>query len=568
MTISPLDALKELRRRKVDGVRMFRPLPGMQTEFFRCTSSEILLRGGNRSGKTVSVSTRFAAIARDIDIVAPDGSLIPSRLPHQKGRPLLMWVIGYDLRHIGQTIHRVLLRAGLYKMIPDADSGEWRAFDPVKDRGREKLAKPAPPLIPPTEIVDNGVTWENKGEKQFSTIELKNGTIICAFSSIGEVKAGDPVDVIWIDEQIKYPQHYQEWQARLSDTKGRIFWSSWPATSNMALRNMDKRARAALEHNTNDSISQFVLEFSKNPFIDDEEKAKRLAGWDEEQRLARDRGEFAIDSLKMYGEFSPELHCAYGPFADADDRLAAKLRETGGHPPHDWTRYLILDPGTQHPGVLLAAVPPPDLFGHFVVPYGEVYTPRLDADALAKAILERTQGESFEAFYIDSRAARQTPMGFSGSVASNYSRAFRQLKLQCRQTGSSFSPGSDDVEKRISDVRVLLRLQRDGRPRLRIVTHACPNLVRQMQEYERKVVEGPYGKQILELPAEKQQIDLAQCLEYLASRSPQYVPRAANRPVVESLSMRMYRSLQAREKPKSDTPVNCGPEAAMSNIGA
>ena len=60
---------------------------------------------------------KFAAIARDKPVYTLEGKQLDLRRPWQKGRPLCMWVIGYQLHHIGQTIHRLLFRPGLYKII-------------------------------------------------------------------------------------------------------------------------------------------------------------------------------------------------------------------------------------------------------------------------------------------------------------------------------------------------------------------------------------------------------------------------------------------------------------------
>lgn len=510
-------------------------------------------------------ATRFAAIARDMDIQTQDGRLIPARLPHQRGRPLIMWVVGFDLAHIGQTIYRVLFRAGLYKIIQDPVTAQWRAFDPTNpyDAENEDLAKPAPPLIPPSAIDQDeasaGFSWENKGEKQFSACYLKDGTIIYAYPSTGEVKAGDPVDVIWLDEKIKFPKHYPEWQARLSDRKGRLFWSSWPARDNAALRDVSRRARAAADSpHSNDSVADFVLQFSNNPFIDEREKQKRIAGWSEDERTARDRGEFALDSLKMYHTFSKHIHCAYGEDPAADDALARVLRENNGQPPADWTRYLVLDPGTAHPAILVAAVPPPEIYGNFVVPYGELYIPRLDADALAKEASRRLHGEVFETFIGDPCAMRQTPVGFGMTVAANYSAAFRKYNLACRQTGHSFTPGSDDVLSRIGLLQSWMVIQNDGRCKLRIVTHRCPNLCRQLEEYEKNEHDGV----IEEKPAPRQQIDLAVCLEYLASRQPRYVPRPMHIPQQRSAAFHAFQKLQKQSSGQESRQVQCGPELA------
>lgn len=518
----------------------------------------------HNSGKTLCSSLRFAAIARDVPITFQDGTQVDLRLPHQKGRPLLMWCVGYDLRHIGQTLHRVLLRANLYKIIQDSGTGQWRAYDPSRedDRSRETECKASPPLIPESEIEE--ITWENKGEKQFSTITLKNGTIICAFSSMGEVKAGDPVDEIWVDEAIKYPQHYPEWQARLSDRRGRLLWSSWPKRDNMALRTLTKRAKERKEDpSSKDSVSEFILRFSENKFIDKDERDKRIAGWSEQDRLARDLGEYALDSLKMYPSFAPEIHAAYGPLPESDDALARVLRDRNGQPPHDWTRGICLDPGTASPGALKFCVPPPEEFGEYLVIYGELFPGRCDAGEFATRLAALSESEQFEWFFGDGHALRQTPLGVGKTIGQVYSDAFRSAGLTCMQTGSTFTYGSDDVIGRIGMVQSLLKIRSNGLPKLRIVVAACPNLCRQMSDYERQEVDGPQGPVVLDMPAPRQKIDLAVCLEYIASRDPKHVPRPYVKGGATSGASRAWaRIKEENSRRRGDKTVVCGVEAA------
>lgn len=561
---NPVAAIHELRRRKIDGVAMFRPLRGDQEDVFRSTASELLCRGGNRSGKSVCVSVRFAAIARDMDVTLHDGSKITMRRPWQKGRPLLMWIVGFDQKHLGQTIYRLLCRPGLYKIITDKETGLWRAWDPSRedDAARKHETKPSPPLIPMTEIEE--IAWEDQRAKVFTSILLKNGTLICGYSSKGEVKAGDPVDEIWIDEAIANSAHYPEWQARLSDERGRLVWSSWPKKDNPALRNITRRAKAKKENpESRDDVEEFILRFSNNKFIDPEEREKRLAGWSEEDRISRDQGEYALDSLRMYPTFSEFIHCAYGELEESDDALARILRKNHGQPPADWTRMLILDPGTASPGVLAVAVPPPEDFGDYLVPYAEVYPGRCDADGLAKKVHDQLFGEVFEWFIIDAHAARTTPMGFSGTVGSNYTRAFREHSLACRRSGSVFLPGSDGVEERIGLVQKAMVIRGNGRPYLRIVTHRCPNLVKQLEEYERAQREGPQGVVMLELPAANQKIDIAVCLEYAISANPVYVPRPAMEGQKDFINKSYERWLKQQEQKGLDAPVLMGADAAI-----
>ena len=112
---------------------------------------------------------------------------------------------------------------GAFKVIKDDATGKDRAWNPndPADKAREAEARPAPPLIP-ERYIDGEPAWTDKKNKVFSRITLTNGNVICAYTAKGDVKQGDPVDLIWIDEDIVYPEYINEYRARLSDRKGRL----------------------------------------------------------------------------------------------------------------------------------------------------------------------------------------------------------------------------------------------------------------------------------------------------------------------------------------------------------
>lgn len=556
LNIRESSAAREIFARNFEALKMFVAMPH-QDEFFKCKSTEVLARGGNRSGKSTVAAVRFAATALDRPVILSNGDSCDQRLSWQKDRPLLMWVIGYQDNHIGQTIYRLLFRGGLFKIIRDQNTGVWRAYRPWDPLDQERMqeVKPSPPLIPARYIKPgrDGWSFKNKGAREFEVCRLLNGTEIYAFPSTGEPKAGDPVDEIWIDESIKYPQHIAEWQARLSDRRGRLLWSSWPAQSNAGLRRMSDRAKEYEElEEESPPVREFVFRFSDNPFISAEAKKERLEAWDEDERRARDLGEFVTDQLLVYPRFNKLMHCAYTDDESEDDALARVLRSRNGEPPDDWTRELILDPGTSRPAVLMCAVPPPS-FGDFVVPYDEVYIPRLDADQLADKVRVKSEGYVFERFIIDGHAARTKPMGFGVTIGSNYQRAFEVRGLRSRKTGSNFTPGSDDVLGRIGMVQSWLNIRSDGTTKLRIVTHRCQNLVEQFQSYYKT----QHGDIVDEKPAARQKNDVITCLEYWASRLPEYVA-VENRPRKISSSEILYRRLLRRKKKAEDRTIYCG----------
>jgi hypothetical protein len=573
-----LIAAAEYARLKNDGLELFRAMP-TQMPVFNSTATEILARGGNRSGKSTCLAVRFASIARDKPIIGSDGKPIDLRLPWQKNRSLMMWVVGLQWDHIGSTIFRLLFKRGLYKIIRDEHTGAWRAFDPVGDNLRERDARPSFPLIPMSEIKGGfpGIAWENKKERQFSSLELNNGTIIKAWASTGEVKQGDPVDEIWIDERIAFPAHYPEWQARLSDTKGRISWSSMPREDNGAMMKLSRLAQSQAEEvqSTNRDhadVEEVVLTFSGNPFIDDDEKRKRLEGWSDEDRRRRDAGEFVTDSIRIYPRFDKTIHCAIYDNKDDDDQVSTILRERGGVPPQDWTHELILDPGTTRPAVLFAAVPPPSLWDGrepYYVLYDEIYVPRIDARQLAQLIRKKKDElklPAFERFIIDGQAARQTPMGFAGTIGQHYTDEFKKANVFCRQSNCSFIPGDPSFLSRSGIVGSWMSYRASGKPQLRIVINRCPALVRQLQYNVRKTELDHEGYMlVLDKPADNQRDDVLACLEYWASRRPTWVEADISSEIAGPMFAHVAKIEQMfnkRKEPKDSGVVHCGPGRA------
>lgn len=494
----------------------------------------------HNSSKSMCAAMLFASVARDKPITTWDGRTIETRRPWQKDKPLRMWIIGLQLNHIGQTIYRLLFKAGAYYIIRDKHTGEFRSYRPwdPDDIARQAERKPSFPLIPPSEIEQKGWSWHQKASRQFEVCHLKNGTEIWTFASTADVKQGDPVDYIWIDEAIQNPDHYEEWQMRLPDVKGRIVWSSWPRKGNPALVRLTERAAEQKEEfirgqRQKVNVEEFVFTFSGNPFIDDEEKQKVREGLTEEQLRARDLGEYDLDNMKIYPWFDPSIHRAMGRLPEEDDELGRVLRGNNGVPPNDWTHELILDPGTAKPAILLCAIPPKELWDGgepYYVPYREFYRARQTAEDLARTISEFSKQHmiTFHRFIIDGQAARITPMGYAGTIGEHYSRAFEKHGLFCQMSGQYFTPGDPSFSQRVMEVEGWLRM-RNSRPQLRIVVEHCKNLVWQMMHNQKHMAEN----RVEEKEAKNQFNDVRVCLEYWASRKPSYVlPRSVVRKTV------------------------------------
>ena len=439
-----------------------------------------------------------SAYLRNKPIIFADGSEHYVRELAWSNRPVVVWLIGNLLSHIGQTVHRLLCRAGAFDMVRDPKTGLWRAWQP----GRfpedadipPNLRKPAPPFIPASEIASE--SWENKKAYEFESMTLKDGSVAYGFASSGEVKRGDPVNMIAIDETIQDSTHYPEYQSRISDRKGRIVWSTYPFMGTPAL--IDLNRRAVQQRDDFDKgrrkfmdVQHFVFRGSDSPFVDEDEKRKRREGWSLAEYRARDLGEFISDTIRAYPDFDSNLHCVdYGDESGLNDKVTAAMKANNWLPPSDWRVDLILDPGTTRPSLLWVAIPPPAFWDHkepYHVVYKELAKPGISAATMAYLAKEFDPTRVYVNFVGDAKAGDQTPMGFQHSVFEEYTKEFNRAGLRCSETGGMFLRGETTWVVRSMQLKVLMRRRLCGRPRLRILKHACPALVSQLERVVKKV---------------------------------------------------------------------------------
>jgi len=531
---SGIAASARIAKQKLDALELFRPTD-YQEEVVNSTASEILVRGGTRSGKSVIVAAIVAAYLRNKPIIFADGSRHEVREPAWRDRPTTTWLIGLQLNHVGQTLYRLLCRPGAFDMVKDKKTGMWRAWQPGRYPEDATLPadqrKPAPPFIPPSEIIHE--SWSNKAAYEFSSLQMKDGSMVYAFASSGEVKKGDPCSLIWIDETIQFSDHYAEYQSRLSDRKGRIFWSSYPYMKTPALINMYHRAVQQKEEFLRGErkkldVQEFGFVGSKSPFVDEEEKRKRAEGWSEAEYRARDLGEFSTDDIAAYPEFNKRYHCVdYGDGNPLNDKVTDAMRAHNWGVPRDWTVDLILDPGTARPALLWVATPPKEFWDEgepYLIAFQELAIPRIDAAEMARRAKAFDPNRVYGRFIGDSKAGAQVPMGFSFSVFEQYQREFRRVGLRCQTTGDMFLRAETVWVTRSLKLRSLMRSRNCGRPRLRIVPHRCPTLVKQLETVVKKVSKEDVQDKL----AEGQIHDMVDTLEYAAGFDLTYIapPRA------------------------------------------
>jgi len=522
----------EEERRQKEALRIYRPMES-QADFHRSAAGELILSGGKRSGKTVAVAAEFASRILGIPIELPNGKKIPLRFPPSTVKePLLYWVIGWDVDHIGQTIFGKLFESGLFRVIRDKFTGVWRVYNPAMQDDAERFAEsePAGPMIP-ERFIDttrgvNGWVWENAGAHNFSTVYLKNGAVINAYpSSSKHAKQGDAVSGIWIDEDIQISGHLKEWQDRLTDKNGWMLWSVWPHTKNDALIRLLDRA-AEQEGEDKPDIQAYQLIMSQNAYIPDENKRKALGRMESEDEIARrDRGELLLDMLCMY-DFYRGVHTIKAYSSDEEIpstpttpmELLRVILTHFGQFPREWTRYLSIDPSHTRTAVGSFVVPPPEVddmdLGDVAILEWELILRKHSADMLAGEIKKQVEGLNYEAFIMDQQIGKQTRVGNDSTIFEKYAGAFESAGLRARLTPRCFIPGCNRPNDRYRAVRTMMERTSRGIPMLLLVDQKTIGTQLEFNTYRKKQMFINGEDMILDEPANPRKHDAMAMVEY------------------------------------------------------
>jgi hypothetical protein len=495
---SEMKALQgELKERQLEALRLYRPTP-KQDEIHRCKASEILVIGGNRSGKSLCT---FVEDAR-----AVCGEDPYNKYPKTDG---VLVIVGKDWRHIGMVVYPLLFNSGAFKIIKDLQTGEWRPFNPSTDEARRSEAKASPPLIPKRLVKSK--SWVLKSAQYIQTCVLHTGWTIFFFSSEGDPVQGFSCDRAHIDEDINNENWVPELQARLVDRKGCFAWSAMPHSTNNALLGLKERAEEQEEiHGDESTIRQFKLRFLDNPHLDEKEKKKSLARWSAvglDTVRQRAEGEFITDSVLMYPSFSMQVH--------GYERSGLE----NGQIPADWTRYAVIDPGHSVTAILFAAVPPDEKF--FLL-YDQLYLRQCNAKIFGEEFEKKVKDTHFHSFIIDAHGARLRDIGSGRLPSEQYTEQLVQRNIRSQVTGASFLAGCDDIPARSEATRVAMHIRPDGTTQLRVLSAAVPDLERELKRYRKKVNYVSGVPVVTDAPNTRGECHLAQCLEYLCAYRPKY----------------------------------------------
>lgn len=519
---------------------MYQPTP-IQAEMHACKASEIIVLGGNRSGKSLST---FVEDARAVTGQDPH-----DKYPQKDGN---LVIIGRDWKHIGMVVYPMLFRAGAFKIIRDSQTNEWRAYNPATDSDRKSEAKPAPPLIPPRFI--KKIAWLLKSARYIQSCELVNGWMIYFFSSEGEPVQGFQANRVHFDEDVASDAWLPEMQARLSDRKGVLCWSAMPHSRNDSLSSLAERATQYEDQKAESPpIRVFRLRFLDNPHIDQEEKNKNIERWSAlgaDVLRMRSEGEFVTDSILCYPSFAMVVHGF-----NREDLPQNTI-------PSDWCRYVAIDPGHAVTACLFGAVPPDE---SMLLIYDQLYIRQCNALIFGEKFEQKVRGQSFHAFIIDMHGGRIRDIGSGRLPVEMYTEQLRNRNIASEVTGSSFLSGCDDIQARMAAVQNYLHIMPNGFPKLRILRNAVPDLEREMKRYKKKVnyVAGTYL--VTDQPNTRGEVHACQCLEYMCAYQPKY-----HRPKMEPADEPWYVEWARKRKKKrngGDNAVYLTPQTGVDRDG-
>lgn len=524
-TTAVLDVIAEVARRRMEALNLYEPLL-LQGQFHLSKAPERVLRGSNRSGKTLSAAVEVARALVGCDPY--------DKYPKQDGRCI---VVAKSGKSLGEVIYRKLFKPGAFRIIRDDQSGLWRAWRPwlEEDANLKHLTRPAPALIPKRMVAT--VSWENKAQGIPNLVKLTNGWEIAFYSSLGEPPQGVDIDLAWFDEEIVVETWYSEISARLVDRSGKFLWSATPQSGTEQLFALhEKAAELKAKGVQNPRCEEFLILLKDNPHLDEEQKDILSSKLSDEERKVRIDGEFLIVTYKVFPEFSPKTHCVR-PFAI----------------PSNWCRYMSVDPGRAVCAVLFCAVPPPgDDYEGQVFFYDELYLRDCTSWKFGESLAPKVNGANFELFLIDQHGGRIKEIGSGRSVESQYVEQLRSRKLQCNRLGSAFYHGCDDVMARIEACRDWLGPHHNGKPKIQVFDNLT-NFLHEIKYYHNKRKNG----ELTDNPEQRKnhQMDNMGYLVMLGVPYRQPKKMARKSPLLEAL-----RKKQERERKKNGKPyINLGP---------
>ena len=476
------DTARELAGRRIESLRLYEPLP-FQEAFHASTAKEVILQKGNQAGGSL---TGYMEVAR-----AVTGQDPYNKYPKENG---VACCLGYGEEHIGKVIYPYLFMAGKFRIIKDLETGQWRTYRPWLERDRESETKPAPPLIPRRFI--KGFAWNNKSKRIFNRCDLLNGWTIYAFNTSGMPShaQGFTAALVHFDEDTDMDGWYDEMVARLSlsqslyHCKGLLRWTAMPHNKNEDLVRLLERAEDE-EGKVVPEAKVIKASIFDNPYYPKESLEDNCRIWrsqGEDVYRKRALGELTVNTLLMYPNFHKNFH---NIMKQEEPRLDVQrlMADNNWEPPNEWTKYMVVDPGHSICAVTFWCVPPPDV-GDFKICYDELYIRSATAESFGHGVAEKARNKLFQAFIIDAHGGRLTELGTGITPREQYTRELKKRGVSSVATRFGFKDGSDDIHGREFLVREWMGVRSDGTSKMLVNFDRCPNLVKEITRFKKKVV--------------------------------------------------------------------------------
>ena len=425
-----------------------------QLAFHKCKKRNRWVFGGNRSGKTECGAVECVYMARGIH---------PYR---ENRRDVCGWVVSLSAQVQRDVAQKKILRYLRRDWIEEI----------VMSSGRKDA--------PEDGIID--------------LIRVKNvlgGSSVIGFKSCDQGREkfqGTSLDFVWCDEEP--PEDiYRECRMRVMDRRGDLFGTMTPLKGLTFVYN-----EIFLNRNGDSEVWYEFVEWSDNPYLDEEEIRLLETSMDERTLQSRRYGKFATASEGLvYPEFDENIH-VIEPFPL----------------PKEWQDSISIDPGLHNP--LSAHWYAVDFDDNVYVVY-EHYEAGRDvdyhADALKRICEEldwKTDARGRICALIDSAANQKTLAGVKSVVELFYER------------GILVNPSVDkDLFAGIARVKSYLN-PKNGLPNLYIF-NTCPHLIAELKGYY-----WGHG----DTPRKTDDHALDEMRYYLMSR-PKFTPCAAEKSVIQ-----------------------------------
>lgn len=298
--------------------------------------------------------------------------------------------------------------------------------------------------IVPSDLI-NG-SWEDSYNGNDRLLTFDNGAFVELMSYDQAVQkfSGTSRHFIHFDEEPP-KAIFNECKMRLLDTGG-SWWITMTPVDGMTWIYKD----VYKGHLENLLIIQIAIE--ENPYVSAKEKEVALSGLDENERKARELGEFVQFTGRVYSSFDPVEHVI---------RRTLTNQEIGNMT--RWTQYVSMDHGLSNPSAWLwHAVSPKGT----VITYDELYDNEKLVDEYAREIHRRNGqlGRRPPDIYVGDPAIKQRNAETGHSIQTAY--ALRGIPIV---------PGNNEVRIGVNQVNSYLRANRW------FITENCHNLISELQ---------------------------------------------------------------------------------------